>query len=214
MFPSARPFDVLVGRADGVRGAPPKVRARCANCGKSGCLSIAEGSDGTCIIHCFRGCTASEIVGSYGLTLRDLFPHFPRAEFRRRERRPRQLAASEIEREVADRLERILTQEEATIGFRPTVLSRHVAEARRRAGDRLGIKLKPPIPVWFEVEPHATDPLWKMLVDRAIEERAWACNVDVAIVARSCARNPRVADSVLADAARMLREGASCTTMS
>lgn len=118
----------------------------------------------------------------------------------------RKPSANEIEREVAHELERILAAEEETLGCRPATLSRHIAAARRRAGERFSIKLKPPAVSWWEVEPHATDPLFRLIVGRALEERAWACNGDVAMLAEHCAKNGRVAEAVLGDAVAMLRE--------
>ncbi len=67
----------LLARLDAVRkvGAG-RWRARCpAHDGKNrDVLSVGETTDGTVLIRCFHGCTASEIVGAAGLDLADLFP--------------------------------------------------------------------------------------------------------------------------------------------
>lgn len=37
-------------------------------------LGIREGRDGKVLLHCFAGCTATDIAAAIGLELRDLFP--------------------------------------------------------------------------------------------------------------------------------------------
>lgn len=37
-------------------------------------MAISEASDGRLLVHCYAGCTASEIVSSIGLELHQLFP--------------------------------------------------------------------------------------------------------------------------------------------
>ncbi|MFN8113159.1 MAG: DNA-primase RepB domain-containing protein [Solirubrobacterales bacterium] len=37
-------------------------------------LSVAEGEDGRCLIHCFAGCSADDVVAELGLRIEDLFP--------------------------------------------------------------------------------------------------------------------------------------------
>lgn len=70
-------------------------------------------------------------------------------------------------------------------------------------------KLQPPKPTrlrWWEIPPHCDDPAWRMFVARAIEERAWRCNVEPEPV-RDCAdSNPRLALAIIDDAATALRE--------
>lgn len=48
---------------------------------KSPSLGITEKEDGRILIHCWSGCSASEVVESVSLTLADLFPDNP--EFRK-----------------------------------------------------------------------------------------------------------------------------------
>lgn len=45
-----------------------------AHADKSPSLAIKELDDGRLLIHCFGGCSVSEIVASVGLKLEDLFP--------------------------------------------------------------------------------------------------------------------------------------------
>ncbi len=49
-------------------------RARCpAHHDERPSLSIAEGTDGRCLLHCFAGCSVDEIVAALGLQTEDLF---------------------------------------------------------------------------------------------------------------------------------------------
>lgn len=50
-------------------------------------LAIKETDDGKILIHCFAGCSVSEVVGSMGLKLSDLMPDNP--EFKKGSRPPR-----------------------------------------------------------------------------------------------------------------------------
>jgi hypothetical protein len=43
-----------------------------------GALSLSESDDGRVMLHCFAGCSASDVVGALGLTLADLFPRLER----------------------------------------------------------------------------------------------------------------------------------------
>ena len=68
---------------------------------KTPSLSVREGTDGRILLHCWAGCTTSEIVAAMGLRLRDLFVDTKKdpAEIRReQERRERARAAVEAER--------------------------------------------------------------------------------------------------------------------
>ncbi|WP_339487838.1 virulence-associated protein E [Pseudomonas sp. EL_65y_Pfl2_R95] len=52
-----------------------KYKACCpAHDDKDPSLSIKESEDGTVLLHCWAGCTASQVVAAMGLELRDLFP--------------------------------------------------------------------------------------------------------------------------------------------
>ena len=50
---------------------------------RSPSLSISEGSDGRCLIHCHAGCTAEAIVAAVGLRMADLMPPSSRGTNRR-----------------------------------------------------------------------------------------------------------------------------------
>ncbi len=117
----------------------------------------------------------------------------------------RKSTRKEIEGAIACEIECVLEREGAALSYRPPLLTRHVAEARRFVGRRLGITIAPPPPRWFEIEPHCSDPLWRMFVIRAIEERAWLCNVKPELMRRQAAAKPRVADAILIEAAHQLR---------
>lgn len=41
---------------------------------RSPSMSVKEGGDGTILVHCFAGCSATDIVMAVGLELHDLFP--------------------------------------------------------------------------------------------------------------------------------------------
>jgi hypothetical protein len=76
-----------------VRRAGNGYSARCpAHEDRSSSLSITEGSDGRCLVHCFAGCTVHDVVAAVGMTVSDLFP--PRQSSDRPEdrRRFRELA--------------------------------------------------------------------------------------------------------------------------
>jgi hypothetical protein len=106
----------------------------------------------------------------------------------------------------------------------PVVLTRHILEAQRRVARRYAIDvhaspelaraLTPPAPRWFEVEPHCSnEPLWKMFVARAIEQRAWRSNVEPAWLLSQAASSPLVADEIVLNAAGMLHEFAQRETI-
>ena len=87
--------DLLLDRLDAMRQVGHgRWRARCpAHDGKNrDVLSIGEANDGTVLVKCFHGCTASEIVKAVGLELHDLFPKVDwqhDGEHHVRQRRPR-----------------------------------------------------------------------------------------------------------------------------
>jgi hypothetical protein len=72
-----KPIDKLLPRLDKVRrGKPSQWHACCpAHDDRNPSLSITETSDGTLLLKCWAGCTATEIVTTVGLTLKDLFPN-------------------------------------------------------------------------------------------------------------------------------------------
>ena len=73
-MPTASPAQRLLERLEGVReNGRQQYLARCpAHDDKSPSLSIRE-LDDRLLIHCFAGCDASEVMGSIGLSLGDLY---------------------------------------------------------------------------------------------------------------------------------------------
>ena len=73
------PVEQLLSRLDKVKGKRGAWTASCpSHKDKSPSLAIRETPDGTVLLKCFAGCTASEVVNSVGMDLVDLFP--PRDE--------------------------------------------------------------------------------------------------------------------------------------
>lgn len=73
----ADPTERLLRLLHGVRKTGPESYvARCpAHDDRRASLSVRRGDDGRVLVHCFSGgCSASSIVGSVGLDVRDLFP--------------------------------------------------------------------------------------------------------------------------------------------
>lgn len=76
-------FDKLVQRLTNAKAYKPSksdfqkaVRSTCPCCGGSSLkLNVSEKNDGAILIHCFGGCEVSDIVGSIGFELSDLFPN-------------------------------------------------------------------------------------------------------------------------------------------
>lgn len=69
------PIDKLLSRLEGVKktGAGRWI-ARCpAHEDRRPSLSIRETDDGRILVHCFGGCSASDVVDAAGLSLADLF---------------------------------------------------------------------------------------------------------------------------------------------
>lgn len=68
------PAQRILDRLDHVRKSGKGWIARCpAHEDRTASLSIAEGEGGTCLIHCFSGCRAADVVAALGLELGDLF---------------------------------------------------------------------------------------------------------------------------------------------
>src|SRR5215211_925214 len=68
------PVEVLCKRLDNVRPNGAGFTARCpAHEDRENSLSINEGDDGRALVKCFTGCDVERIVGTLGLTMRDLF---------------------------------------------------------------------------------------------------------------------------------------------
>lgn len=70
------PAENLLPRLDKVSQViPGRWKARCpAHDDKNPSVRITETDDGTLLVKCWAGCTASEIVTAIGLEMRDLFP--------------------------------------------------------------------------------------------------------------------------------------------
>lgn len=58
---------------------------------------------------------------------------------------------------------------------------------------------------WFEVAPHDDDPLWRTFIARAIEERAWLCEVRPDAMRDSAESSPALALAIIDEAATALR---------
>lgn len=72
--PAVDPAQQLLGRLEGVIKTGKGWRARCpAHGGKSASLSIAEGDNGTLLLHCFAGCAVHDVLAAVGLEVGDLF---------------------------------------------------------------------------------------------------------------------------------------------
>ena len=78
------PIDKVLERLDKVKLKKPtkgglnQWQALCpSHSDKSPSLTIAECTDGTILVKCWIGCTASEIVKAIGLELKDLFKYEP-----------------------------------------------------------------------------------------------------------------------------------------
>jgi hypothetical protein len=67
--------DEFLARLEGVNRTRDRCTARCpAHKDRHASLVIGEGTDGRVLVHCFAGCTATEITAAVGVELRDLFP--------------------------------------------------------------------------------------------------------------------------------------------
>ena len=77
------PLSIVLGRLDGVQRSGENYRSRCPACGgASKALSVRASADGRVLLHCFKGCSAGDIVTALGLTLGDLFDRGDVAESR------------------------------------------------------------------------------------------------------------------------------------
>jgi hypothetical protein len=82
---STAPIDRILGLLENVRQSGTGWTAWCpAHNDHNNSLSIAEGSDGRALLHCFAGCDITEIVDALGLELKDLFTRDPTRIRRRR----------------------------------------------------------------------------------------------------------------------------------
>ncbi len=69
-------IDTILARLEKVRQRQSgQWSARCpAHADKGPSLSVRETSEGAVLLHCFAGCSVTEIVGAIGLELHELFP--------------------------------------------------------------------------------------------------------------------------------------------
>lgn len=71
---TASPSALLLPRLEGVVKTGKGWRARCpAHGGNSASLSIAEGDNGTLLVHCFASCTVHDVLAAVGLEVGDLY---------------------------------------------------------------------------------------------------------------------------------------------
>lgn len=67
-------IEALLSRLHGVKGRNGAYTARCpAHEDKSPSLAIRD-NDGKIVLHCFAGCSVSDVVGAVGMDMTDLFP--------------------------------------------------------------------------------------------------------------------------------------------
>jgi hypothetical protein len=72
---SHEPVDRVLERLENVRRCGNGWTALCPAHGDTlASLSVAEGTDGRALLHCFAGCEITEIVAALDLEMCDLFP--------------------------------------------------------------------------------------------------------------------------------------------
>lgn len=93
---SYAPIDRVLGSLDKIQKRQDgQWSARCPSHQDNGpSLSIRENPDGAVLIHCFGGCTVTDVVAAMGMELADLFPPQEKSG-REPQRRPRPLSASQ-----------------------------------------------------------------------------------------------------------------------
>ena len=74
---SVDPVFLILDRLSGVRENGEQWVALCpAHEDRHPSLSIRRGNDGRCLVNCFAGCAAEDVVAAIGLELKDLFINF------------------------------------------------------------------------------------------------------------------------------------------
>jgi hypothetical protein len=64
----------VLGRLAGVTRVSNGWQAQCpAHADRTASLSIGEGADGRCLLHCFAGCRITDVVAALDLRMADLF---------------------------------------------------------------------------------------------------------------------------------------------
>ncbi len=140
--------------------------ARCpAHSDRLPSLSIGTGRGGRTLLKCHAGCEPTAIVSALGLTLRDLFAD---TEPQARYRTSRRVTTGDVERELQAELARIVASDSDIAGFDVAELTRHRNEARVLIDRRFDVRLKRELAPWWEIDPHAMDPAWKMCVSQAV----------------------------------------------
>lgn len=82
--------ELLLSRLDRVRKSGKGWTAKCpAHEDRTASLSVAEGSDGRVLVHCFAGCKAADVLAAVGLQVADLFPRSDRRDLSPMERQQR-----------------------------------------------------------------------------------------------------------------------------
>jgi hypothetical protein len=158
-------------------GARPSAKGWIANCSghedKIPSLSICEGQSGRVLIKCHAGCQTAAIVRALGLQVRDLFADSGLTAGGGRHRaKPKLFTVGDLECALQTEVERIVADESERHGCDVRVLVRHRNKARANIERRFDIGLSREAPPWYEVEPHAQDPVWLACVDQAVNEVA------------------------------------------
>lgn len=70
------PIDVVLARMDGVKAnGRGKWKACCpVHDDRDPSLSVREANDGKVLLHCWAGCSTSDVLAAIGLTFADLYP--------------------------------------------------------------------------------------------------------------------------------------------
>jgi hypothetical protein len=120
------------------------------------------------LIHCFAGCSTSEIVAALGLEMRDLFNEAQnRNDLTTKPKRPP--SAEDIEAALRAHLQRILGEEAQRLGYMPPVTSRHHNAAREAVSRLLGLAIPLAAAAWWEVDAtYNEDPQWRFFCEYAL----------------------------------------------
>jgi hypothetical protein len=75
------PVELVLDKLEGVRTSGNGWQALCpAHDDHSPSLAVAEGKDGSCLLHCFAGCATEKVAEALGLQMSDLFPETVRGK--------------------------------------------------------------------------------------------------------------------------------------
>lgn len=97
-------IDLLLDKLEGIRrNGPNKWLCKCpSHTDRSPSLSVKLADDDKILMHCFAGCSISEIVSAVGLTLADLMPENHQGYDRTRTRAPRFSRSEMFDRAVRE----------------------------------------------------------------------------------------------------------------